>query len=137
MTTRLAPMSVLAWFLGCLLLPLGARQARAETAAANGPAHCGKCGEACGHGQLTACTVMVPMQVVEVRYKSCVVTEPQQSQETYTEFRRVPEKLHVLSRGMLPGGRGQNAGDHQAAVSSGDEPRGAEGQGPGARDAVA
>jgi len=54
----------------------------------------GPCCSHCGARdcQVVECTVMVPMTVTETRVKNCVVTKHVDRQETYTVFRRVPEK---------------------------------------------
>ncbi len=49
--------------------------------------HCGADG--C---PMVECTVMVPMTVTETRVKNCIVKKHVDREETYTVFRRVPEK---------------------------------------------
>lgn len=88
MTTRILCLALLS--VCCGGLPPSAAPSRARGEGLGG--HCGKCGTACHPGHLVACTVWVPMQVTETRSKSCVVMEPQEREETYTVFRRVPEK---------------------------------------------
>lgn len=53
---------------------------------------CDRCGNPCEHSHLVARTVMVPMEVVETRMKTCVVNKTVERDETYTVFKRVPEK---------------------------------------------
>jgi hypothetical protein len=41
---------------------------------------------------MVECTVMVPMEVVETRMKTCIVKSQEEREETYTVFRCVPVK---------------------------------------------
>lgn len=56
-----------------------------------GPRTCGRCGRTCARNQWVTCTIMVPQTVVETVLKPCVVYVPEEREEEYTVFVRVPE----------------------------------------------
>jgi len=81
--------ALLAWALLISVSP-APRTARAEGIEMAGGGHCQKCGAACCENELCSRWIQVPMNVTETRYKSCVVKDIEDRQETYTVFRRVP-----------------------------------------------
>ncbi len=60
------------------------------TQCTHGHAACSQCGVCCC--PLVECTVMVPMTVTETRVQNYIVWKHVDREETYTVFRRVPEK---------------------------------------------
>ncbi|QDV25548.1 hypothetical protein [Aureliella helgolandensis] len=56
---------------------------------------CGQCGKACQQHMLVETTMMCPVKVIETRLKPCLVETCEEREETYTAFRRVPEKRTI------------------------------------------
>jgi hypothetical protein len=81
--------SLLVGFLfgGLAILPVAGHCAQNGSSAT-----CAECGATCPACDVAECTVLVPMEVVELRMQTCVRYENQERQETYTVFERVPEK---------------------------------------------
>ncbi|MCH5378292.1 MAG: hypothetical protein JJ992_30415 [Planctomycetes bacterium] len=80
---------LLAWILP-ILLQSTASTARADGVEMAGGDSCQRCGAACCPDTLCSRWISVPMNVTETRYKSCVVKDMEDREETYTVFRRVP-----------------------------------------------
>ncbi len=53
---------------------------------------CQMCGHECGHQHLVQKTIMVPMKVCETQLKTEIIKVTKERTQTYTVFKRVPEK---------------------------------------------